>query len=229
MDGNAGNGNGHSANGNGNGHSANGNGSGHSGGGNGAGPNTTRFGLGRRPEIPYVSPLRGGRVPEAGPLELPGTAPAAAAAIATAPRPVAPGSSDLPAIAPPEPMLTHDDADRDAAAAERDIEPALPEEARARVANAAASPTVPLDATGVGQVLHVRFGLRPSDELVPAMEALRQVIRERPGTTAVVVHVPGPGGALLPMPLRTPVAYDAELLAEIARRVGAGVVQLQLQ
>jgi hypothetical protein len=60
------------------------------------------------------------------------------------------------------------------------------------------------------------------------MESLHQVLRERPGETSVIVHVPGPGGALLPMPLRTPVAYDAELLAEIHRRLGAGIVDLTL-
>ena len=230
-----GNGNRHATNGNGNGHAGNGHAfrSG-SGGAAGASPEAptpsppTRFGLGRRPEIPYVSPLRDGRIPDAGPLELPGTVPAAAAAVATAPRAVGGGPSSLPAIEPPEPVLTHDDADPDAAASDRDIEPALPEEARVRAASAAASPTLPLDASGSRQVLHVRFGHRPSLELVPAMEALRQVIRERPGETSVIVHVPGPGGSLLPMPLRTSVAYDAELLAEIGRRVGEGVVELRL-
>jgi hypothetical protein len=92
----------------------------------------------------------------------------------------------------------------------------------------AASATVPLGTSGLGQILHVRFSRGPSVKLVPAMESLRQVIRERPGETQVVVHVPGPAGAILPMPLRTPVAYDAELLAEIQRRVGEGIVDLGL-
>jgi hypothetical protein len=77
-------------------------------------------------------------------------------------------------------------------------------------------------------VLHIRFARNAAARLVPAMETLHQVIRERPGDTPVVIHVPGGGGGSLPMPLRTPVAYDAELLAEIQRRVGADLVELQL-
>ena len=55
----------------------------------------------------------------------------------------------------------------------------------------------------------------------------RRVLRERPGATRVVVHVPAPGGSALPMELRG-VAYDAELVAEVRRRVGDGVIELQL-
>src|SRR5262249_44351896 len=69
----------------------NGNGNGH--GNNGHGPNGPAAGLdlrlaglGRRPEIEYVSPLRGGVMPEEGPLERPGSA-----------------VSTLPRIAPAEP------------------------------------------------------------------------------------------------------------------------------
>jgi len=203
-------------------------GNGHrNGNGNGTGPAGSGpvRGLGRRPEIPYVSPLRGGRIPDAGPLELPGAAVATVATVARASGAVA----DLPAIAPPEPILNPGAAsDEGPASGERDVEPALPEEARAREAAEAASPTSPLAGPGAGQVLHVRFSRAPSVQLVPAMEALRQVIRERPGQTSVVVHVPGPGGDSLPMPLRTAVAYDAELIAEIRRRVGDGVVELSL-
>jgi hypothetical protein len=43
----------------------------------------------------------------------------------------------------------------------------------------------------------------------------------------VIVHVPAPGGNALPMELRG-VAYDAELVAEVRRRVGEGVIDLQL-
>jgi len=42
----------------------------------------------------------------------------------------------------------------------------------------------------------------------------------------VIVHVPTQGGAALPMELRNGVAYDADLLAEVRRRLGAAVVQL---
>ena len=53
--------------------------------------------------------------------------------------------------------------------------------------------------------------------------------RERPGSTRVVLHVPAPsGGPSLPMELRRGVAYDAELLAEVRRRLGEGIVELSL-
>jgi len=216
---------------NGSGHAANGNGNaptGHPASTGTAAATATRPGLGRRPEIPYVSPLRGGRLPAAGPLELPtqGALPGPGTSTATAT--VAPShATDLPPIAPPEPVLTHVDSDA-GSATDHDVEPALPDEARERAAVDAASATVPLGTSGLGQILHVRFSRGPSVKLVPAMESLRQVIRERPGETQVVVHVPGPAGAILPMPLRTPVAYDAELLAEIQRRVGEGIVDLGL-
>jgi hypothetical protein len=60
------------------------------------------------------------------------------------------------------------------------------------------------------------------------METIRALVRERPGETKVVVHVPAPGGAALPMELKEPVAYDAELLAEVQRRLGEGLVELTL-
>jgi DNA polymerase-3 subunit alpha len=218
------------------GHGSNGSGDGSNGHSAEAGPG--RPGLGRRPDIPYVSPLRGGRIPDAGPLELGGavvaTRPAAGGTVPAARADAAARTdgaaraeaADLPPIEPPEPVLTHDDLET--ATSERDLEPALPDEARERAAVAAASPTLPLDPAGTSHVLHVRFTRGPSVQLVPAMETLRQVIRERPGETQVVVHVPGPAGAILPMPLRTPVAYDAELLAEIQRRIGEGLVDLGL-
>ena len=54
------------------------------------------------------------------------------------------------------------------------------------------------------------------------MEAFQQLIRARPGSTRVVIHVPtGRTGSELPMELRSGVAYDAELLAEVGRRLGA--------
>ncbi len=56
------------------------------------------------------------------------------------------------------------------------------------------------------------------------METFRRLIRERPGDTRVVVHVPAPGaGRALPMELGRGVAYDADLLAEVRRRLGEGV------
>ena len=58
------------------------------------------------------------------------------------------------------------------------------------------------------------------------MERLKAVFAERPGPTRVVLHLPASGGDSLPLELRG-VAYDAELLAEIGRRVD-GLVELSL-
>jgi hypothetical protein len=55
------------------------------------------------------------------------------------------------------------------------------------------------------------------------------LLRDRPGGTKVVLHVPAPsGGQALPMELRWGVAYDAELLAEVRRQLGDGLVELRL-
>jgi hypothetical protein len=88
----------------------------------------------------------------------------------------------------------------------------------------------PIEA-GPSAVLHVTFNaIASSDRVVGAMEAFKGVIRERPGDTRVVIHLPAAGGAAsLPMELRRGVAYDAELLAEIRRRLGEGLVELQLK
>lgn len=156
---------------------------------------------GMRPGVPYVSPLR----------EM--------AAFA---------GDGLPAIAPAEPVPTYlpgDPGDRDT---DRDDEPSLPDEVRARVALAAERSTVPLEVVEPGRTLHVRFGGASAQRLILAMETFRELVRERPGDTRVVVHVPGPGGAALPMELRSLVAYDAELLAEVHRRLGDGLVDLRL-
>jgi hypothetical protein len=61
------------------------------------------------------------------------------------------------------------------------------------------------------------------------MESFKAVMRERPGTTRVVIHVPAPGGGpALPMELRRGVAIDPELFAEVRRRIGDAVVDLSL-
>ena len=159
-------------------------------------------------EIPYVSPLRADA------------------------RPSSPSGEDtpLPPIAPGEPIPTYsepggfDGLDRD-----RDVEPALPDEARDRAAGEAAAVTPPLDPSP-SAILHVRFaGGAGTDRVVGAMEAFRGLLVERPGATRVVLHVPAPsGGSSLPMELRRGVAYDAELLAEVRRRLGEGLVELSL-
>jgi hypothetical protein len=137
-------------------------------------------------------------------------------------------SATLPSIDPAEPVATYPDDGPGSGGPERDLEPALPDEARERAANEAAAPTTPLEAGGSSSTLHVRFGGAPAARLVLAMETFRQLVRERPGETRVIVHVPAPGGSALPMELRTPVAYDADLLAEVRRRLGDGIVDLQL-
>ncbi|MGZ9277325.1 MAG: DNA polymerase III subunit alpha, partial [Candidatus Limnocylindrales bacterium] len=143
----------------------------------------------------------------------------------------------MPRFAPPEPISAYPEpaagigafaGGNGAAAVDEVDEPAVPDEARARiVADATADAPV---AAGPDTVLHVRFedGARP-DRLVSAMEAVKLLLRDRPGGTRVVIHVPSPGGgATLPMELRWGVAYDAELLAEVRRRCGEGVVELRL-
>jgi DNA polymerase-3 subunit alpha len=160
-----------------------------------------------RPGVPRVSPLR------------------AEAAPAVAP------ARDLQRIAPAEPIPTYDEPAGLGPGGDRAFagdEPALPDEARSRAAVAAAAPTSQLE-SGPDQVLHVRFGGASSDRLVLAMEAFRELLRERPGGTRVVLHVPSPNGsATLPMELSRRVAYDAELLSEVRRRLGDGLVDLSL-
>jgi len=160
-----------------------------------------------------VSPLRPGTLVEGAPGAAPASLPS--------------GPAFLPPIDPGEPVATYLEApDFGAPGADDDDEPPLPDEARARAADAAVAPTVPVEA-GPGQVLHVRFHLGAGTE--QAMEEFRTLIRSRPGGTRVVLHVPsGRGAAELPMELRTGVAYDAELLAEVARRLGGGSVDLRL-
>jgi hypothetical protein len=104
----------------------------------------------------------------------------------------------------------------------------VPDEARARIV-ADATDETPVDA-GPNAVLHVNFAaMAPGDRVVTAMEAFKAVLRDRPGETRVVIHVPGPSGTpTLPMELRHGVAYDAELLAEIRRRLGDGLVEFRL-
>jgi hypothetical protein len=158
-----------------------------------------------RPGVPRVSPLRA----------------------------EAQGNGRLPAIAPAEPIPTYHEPPSftDASGrgfADRDEEPALPDEARARAASESAAPTSQLESQP-DQILHVRFGGAAPDRLVLAMEAFHALLRERPGATRVVLHVPASsGGAALPMELSRRVAYDAELLSEVRRRLGDGLVELRL-
>ena len=65
------------------------------------------------------------------------------------------------------------------------------------------------------------------DRLREAMSTFVDLIRARPGETRVLVYLDVAGGAGLPITLK-PVAYDAEFLAEVDRRLGDGVVELSL-
>ncbi len=131
-------------------------------------------------------------------------------------------------IAPPEPIPTYvETSASDPLDDDRDVEPAVPDEARARIVDQAPV-SAPVDARP-DAILHVRFVRSAAPErVVSAMEAFKGVLRDRPGETRVVIHIPGPGGEPRPMELRRGVAYDAELLAEVRRRLGEGVVDLQL-
>ena len=182
--------------------------------------------------VTLVSPLRPEAWPaDAGPF---GELPARPAAVTSTPpvgsaaQPVA-AAAPMPRIVPAEPIPTYaEPAGAEIAAPDRDIEPSLPDEERSRAQDAADAPTPPTDASASG-VLHVRFSTAAGqDRLVSAMETFKAVIRDRPGPTRVVIHVPSGGGAPLPMELRRGVAYDADLLAEVGRRLGSGLVELQL-
>jgi hypothetical protein len=146
---------------------------------------------------------------------------------------VAPSGADsaLPRVEPAEPVPTYAEPPDlvTVAGAGGDLpdEPPLSEEAGARAASAAQAPSRPVEAAP-GAVLNVRFTRDAGQErLLTAMQAFKTILREHPGATRVVVHVPAPGGSALPMELR-PVAYDAELVAEVQRRVGDGVVEIEL-
>jgi hypothetical protein len=202
---------------NGNGHGA---GNGHAGGngvagGPGRSPVDARsFVPGRRPDIEYISPLRGGAWPEAGPLERSTSAAGAPA-------------STLPRIAPADPVSTYAEPPGQAEAADHDVEPALPDEARSRVAAAAAAATDPVQA-GAGDVLYIHLAHGQREAVSAAMQAIHAITRERPGETPVVIHLPVGGGSTHAWPLNRRVAYDAELLAEVRRRLGSEIVELRL-
>jgi hypothetical protein len=178
-----------------------------------AAPTPLEAGVPPAPRV-RVSPLRGGGV-----MVLDTTAPAA------------PGSTAPASAAPPLPAepISSVPAPNDFAALAPDREePPLPDEARDVAARASAAPTTPLEVPETG-VLQVRFTRgAETDRIVWAMEELRTMLKERPGSTRVVFHIPAPGGGTLPLEIRSGVAYDAELLAEVRRRLGEGLVRLDL-
>ena len=81
-------------------------------------------------------------------------------------------------------------------------EPPVPDEARARIVHDVQA-DAPV-AAGPGAVLHVRFeGTAGPDRLIRAMETVKLLLRDRPGGTRVVLHVPAPsGGELMTAPSR---------------------------
>jgi hypothetical protein len=168
-----------------------------------------------------VSPLRGGGVTPFPTGGQPASAVRPASGVPMSGSPAAPPPPAEPLASAPAPE------DLAALAPERE-EPPLPDEARAVAARASAAPTAPLEAPASG-ILNVRF-TRGADtaRIVLAMEELRAMLKQRPGATRVVFHLPGPAGATLPMEVRGGVAYDAELLAEVQRRLGEGLVHLEI-
>jgi DNA polymerase-3 subunit alpha len=169
-----------------------------------------------------VSPLRGGGVTVVAP-----TSPGPASPGPTSP-PTSPPASPATVFAPSEPFSAPPEPDDLAAFAPDREEPPLPDEARAVAARASMAPTAPLEVPAAA-VLQVRFTRgAETGRIVWAMEELRAMLKERPGATRVVFNLPGPGGGTLPMEVRGGVAYDAELLAEVQRRLGEGLVRLEL-
>jgi hypothetical protein len=148
--------------------------------------------------VPLVSPLRGGGVTGTIAVTF------AAAAARGVPRPAAAA---------------------DAVAA--DDEPPLPEEVVAELIAAEQQPTLPVEAAA-GQALHVTFEPGAHDQVLAALRELREIVHDRPGDTPLVLHIPAGGGRMQRMELRVGVAYDAELLALVTRRLGPRQVRLNL-
>jgi hypothetical protein len=155
--------------------------------------------------VPLVSPLRGGQV--SGTIEV----------VLGGPRP----SPPEPRLEPTEPPSV------EFLDPEHEDESPLPDEARSRVLAEETAPTRPVEALP-GQRLHVRFGETAQETLVGALESLRQVLQARPGETPITLHIPAGAGRVQPMELRNGVAYDAELVTEIQRRLGKGLARLDL-
>ena len=138
-------------------------------------------------------------------------------------------AAGAPGPMPPEPLPgSSEPADLEAAAPDFEAPP-LPEEARSRAVASAAEPTVPVEAGPAGR-LHVRFGAGIAPEVLQtAMATVRDLLRSRPGGTRVTVHLPqGHGRPALPMELRSGVAYDAELVMDVGRRLRPEICRLEL-
>jgi hypothetical protein len=156
--------------------------------------------------IPKVSPLRGSEV--TGTIEL-------VIGADRTPRPPEPRAE------PSEPAsvaaLDPDHGD----------EPPWPDEARRTAVAADRAETQPLEASP-GRVLHIRFHAAAQEHVLLAFEDVRKLVHEHPGETSVVLHIPAGGGREQAMQLRSGVAYDAELVAALRRRLGDGAVDVRL-
>jgi hypothetical protein len=105
-------------------------------------------------------------------------------------------------------------------------EPPLPDELSVAVASAARAATVPLEA-GPGQVLHVRFAPASDERLLAVFGELKDLLKSRPGSTPITLHIPAGSGRTQEMRLGVGVAYDTELVSEVRRRFG-DLLQLTL-
>ena len=182
--------------------------------------------------IPRVSPLRGAQPegtltvtiggPPARPRRSAGEALPDAGPAGEAPPPLELPPQDVlePVSGPSQPPAFEE------VGPEGSDEPPLPDEASAAVVSAAVAPTVPVEA-GPDQVLHVRFAAAPDERLVAAFGELKALIKSRPGSTPVVLHIPAGAGRTQEMRLGVRIAYDSELVAEVSRRFD-GLLQLQL-
>ena len=159
-----------------------------------------------RRTIPHVSPLRGGGLLGERVIDVPVGA-GGALAVRGIERPAArPAAAELP-----EPSPFSDD------------EPPLPAEAERARARQAAAPTRAVEAPP-GEALHLHFGSLSGEGLAKAFAGVREILRARPGQTPVILDVPLGDGRTQPMELRTRVAYDTELLAELDRRFAGTVL-----
>ena len=136
--------------------------------------------------------------------------------------------ASLPPIAPAEPVSTYPETAGAAQGPDQDDEPPVPDEARARIV-ADATADAPVDA-GPGhdppRPVRRERGAGPGRRRDGDVQgrAARSAGRDEG-------RDPRPGdrrGAALPMELRRGVAYDAELLAEVRRRLGDGLIDLRL-
>ncbi len=172
--------------------------------------------------VPLVSPMRGGGV--LGSVDVLVRAGSAGSGPAPVPERVVPAT---PRPMPPEPLgELPGPPSLDGLAPDGSDEPPWPDEARAEVVREVAART-PQVSAAPQQVLHVRFGRAPQERVVEAFGVLRDVFASHAGETGVVLHIPSGRGREQEMALRRGVAYDAELLADVHRRLGP-LAELQL-